>query len=61
MFPSYGLLRGVNWFKTDVSGLPMGPIFKGQTVQEEAWTVWPLKMGPIGSPETSGFKPTYAA
>jgi hypothetical protein len=27
-----GLLRGVSWFETDVSGLPVGPIFKGQDV-----------------------------
>ena len=34
----------------DVSGLPIGAIFKGQAVQEEAR---PLKMEPIGSSETS--------
>ena len=30
-------------------------IFEGQTVQEEAssWTIWSLKMEPIGSTETS--------
>ena len=33
---------------TDVLGLPIGDIFKSQAVQ-----TWPLKMGPIGSPETS--------
>jgi hypothetical protein len=31
---------------TDVSGQPIGPIFKGQAA-------WLLKMGPIGCPETS--------
>jgi hypothetical protein len=30
-----GLLRGVKWFETDVSGLPIGLIFKCQTVHEE--------------------------
>jgi hypothetical protein len=34
---------------TDVSGKPIGPIFKGKAVQED----WPLKMGTIGYPETS--------
>ena len=29
---SYELLRGVSWFKTDVSEQPLGPVFKGQTV-----------------------------
>jgi hypothetical protein len=42
------LLRGIRWFKTYVSGLPIGLIFKVQ-----ATTVWFLKMGPICSPETS--------
>jgi hypothetical protein len=27
---SSGLLRCVKWFETDVSGLPIDPIFKGQ-------------------------------
>ena len=44
------LLRGVRRFKTDVSGLPIGPIFKSLR-----WIAWPLKMGPIGSLETSVF------
>jgi hypothetical protein len=26
---SSGLLRGVSWFKTDVSKLPIGSLFKG--------------------------------
>jgi hypothetical protein len=25
----------LRWFQTDVSGLPINPIFKGQAVQEE--------------------------
>ena len=33
--PFSGLLRGVKWFETDVLGLPIGAIFKGQAVQEE--------------------------
>ena len=32
ILPSSGMLRGVRWFETDVSGLPMGLIFKGQVV-----------------------------
>jgi hypothetical protein len=36
-------------FETDVSGLRIGPIFKDQTVS----TAWPLKIGKIGSPQTS--------
>jgi hypothetical protein len=43
---SSGLLHGIIWIKTDVSVLPNGPVFKGQSVQEEAW---PLKMGLTGS------------
>ena len=33
IIPSSVLLRGVRWFDTDVSGLPIGPIFKGQAGQ----------------------------
>ena len=33
--PSYGLSRGVGWFDTDVSELPICFIFKGQAAQEE--------------------------
>jgi hypothetical protein len=43
ILPSSGLLSGVRRLETDVSGLPIGPIFKGRL----------LKIGPIGSPETS--------
>ena len=32
---SSGMLRSVGWFRTDVSGLPTGPIFMGQDVPEE--------------------------
>ena len=38
---SSGLLRGVGWFETEVSGLPVGRI------------AWPSRMGPVGSSETS--------
>ena len=40
ILPSSGLLRSVGWLSTDVSGQPVGPIFKG----------------PIGCPETSVLK-----
>jgi hypothetical protein len=40
ILPSFGLLRGVRWFQTDVSGLHIGP--------KEF-----LKIGPIHSSETS--------
>jgi hypothetical protein len=32
IIPSSGLLRGVRWFETDVSGLDIGPIFKSQVL-----------------------------
>ena len=51
ILPSFGLLRSVSWFKTDVSRLPIGTLFKG----------WPLKIGSIGSPETSVLNQLYAA
>ena len=53
ILPSSGLLRVARWYGTDVLVLPFGPIFKCQTFQESSWTVWPLKMRPIGGPETS--------
>ena len=34
LLPS-GLLSGIRWLETDVSELPIGPIFKGQAVQEK--------------------------
>jgi hypothetical protein len=40
ILPSSGILRGVRWFATDVSGLIIGPIFKGQAVQEEETDSW---------------------
>jgi hypothetical protein len=49
ILPSSGLLRGVSWLKTDVSGPHISPLFKGQA----SWTAWPLKMGPSGGSETS--------
>jgi hypothetical protein len=42
------MLRRVGWLKTEDSGAPIGPIFKGQVLN-----IWSLKMGPIGSAETS--------
>ena len=30
ILPSSGLLCGMRWFKTDVSGPPIGSVFKGQ-------------------------------
>ena len=42
------MLRSEGWFFTDVSGLPIGPIFKGEDVQ-----ACPLTMGPVRTPETS--------
>jgi hypothetical protein len=39
---------------TDVSEQPIGPIFKGQAVEEyPSRSGWPFYMGPIGYPETS--------
>jgi hypothetical protein len=45
IIPSYILSRGGRWFQTDVSGLPIGSVFKGQAAQ------WRLKLGPISGPE----------
>ena len=46
------MLCGIGWFRTDVSGLRIGPIFKGRDVlligHPDPW-----KMEPIYSPETS--------
>jgi hypothetical protein len=35
ILPSSEILRGVRWLKTDVSGLHIVPIFKGQVVHEK--------------------------
>ena len=49
---SSGVLRTVGWqFITDVSGKPIGPVFKFQAAQR--WITRPLKMGPIVCPEKS--------
>jgi hypothetical protein len=32
ILPSSGLIRGVRWFETDVSGLPVSSVLKGQAV-----------------------------
>jgi hypothetical protein len=47
------VLCSVGSFRTDVSGLPIGPIFKGQDVKIPSWTPSALKIRPIRSPETS--------
>jgi hypothetical protein len=44
------MLDSVNLVVTNVSGQPMGPIFKGLA---EAVPAFPMKMEPIGYPETS--------
>ena len=45
ILPSSGLLRGVRWFKTDVSGLQRSHLQRPKS--------WTLEMGPIDSAETS--------
>jgi hypothetical protein len=49
--------KGIINTSTDVSGQTIGPIFKGQM---SSWTPRPLKVGPIGCPETSitNYQPT---
>ena len=48
---SSGMLRSVDWqLVTDVSGQRIGPILKGQAVQEGCLT---LEYGPVCCPETS--------
>jgi hypothetical protein len=37
ILPSYVLLCSVTWSDMDVSGPPIGPIFKGQAVQVKLW------------------------
>lgn len=37
IFRSSGLLRGVIGFETEVSGLPICPIFHGQALQKASW------------------------
>ena len=51
ILPSSELLCGLRWFETDVSGLPVGPIFKGSSSLRR--TAWPLKMGKTRNTETS--------
>jgi len=37
-FRSFGMLCSVDWYLvTDVSGHPIGPVFKNQEVQEGFW------------------------
>ena len=49
-----GLVHSVGWLSTDVSGQPIGPIFKVVS-KNKAFVLdtWPLKMEPTGCPETS--------
>ena len=49
IIPSSGLLRSVRWFDTDVSGLPIGPIFKGQVIDVSVLSVpsTRVKLGPV--------------
>jgi hypothetical protein len=49
------MLRSVDWrLVTEVLGQIIGPVFKGQAVQEDSsWIALPLKALPIGCPETS--------
>jgi len=50
---SPGILSSEEWQSlTDFVGQSIGSILKGQEIQE-IWICWPLKMGPIGCPETS--------
>ena len=41
ILPPSGLLCGVRWFETDVSGLPVGAILKGQAIHNflDSWTL----------------------
>jgi hypothetical protein len=47
------LLSGVSWFEIDVSGLPLGPIFKGEAVQEGEKNLTLGNMESVCSSETS--------
>ena len=50
---SFGILRSVVWQQfTDVSWQPIGPIFKGQTIQEICLVCWTFEGGAIDSSET---------
>ena len=51
---SPAMLRSVDWLLcTDVSGQPIGPIFKGQAVQALFLECLALEDRPIGCPEIS--------
>ena len=45
IFLSFGLIRDVRYFKTDVSGLRTGPIFKGQAVHKKAEDLGSVVLG----------------
>jgi hypothetical protein len=59
--PFSGLLRGVKWFETDVLGLPISPIFKGQAVQEEQLDCFTFEDGTDRYSRNVGFNLTYVA
>jgi len=48
------MLRCVDWWSvTDAAGQYIGPIFKSQVVHSSSLKGWPLKVEPVGIPETS--------
>jgi hypothetical protein len=56
LLPSSGLLRGVRWFDTDVSGLPVGPVFKAFF-----FDILTFEDGTDQYSRKVGFRPPYAA
>ena len=54
-----GVVHSVKWyFRTDVLGQPISPIFKDQAVQgfQSSWTAWPYNRWQIVCSETSIWK-----
>jgi len=48
------MLRCVDWWPvTKIVGQHIGPIFKSKVVHSSSLKAWPLKMRPVGNPETS--------
>ena len=39
ILPPFGILRSVGWLRTNISGLPIGPIFRGQVSEKKVWGV----------------------
>jgi hypothetical protein len=58
--PFSGLVRGVKWFETDVSGLFVGLIFKGQALPQKGNSLT-LEDGTNRYSRNVGFKPPYVA